>query len=319
MDFSPNTCLTHGVAGDLLETRDLRLVRAIVEAGGVTRAAKRLHVSQSAVSHQLRGLETRLGQPLFKRDRQQLSLTAAGQRLLEVSHQVLGPLAQCELELKRALVKERPKLRVATQCYTAYHWLPKALVALNADHPEVDLALASEAIGDAAEALDKDTTDLVLCVSPPTRRGLVHASLFKDELVLAVPRGHPLGHKAFVEGSDLADQTLIQSSVSSRERDLVLKKLFGQAPPRVARVLRVPVAEAVMDLVQAGLGVSILAGFTLASRLTRGDVQAVRLTKRGLPRQWTAVYRRGSALSGPIGTLLDTLKRCYPELLRTRR
>lgn len=296
------------MAGDLLEARDLRLVRAIVEAGGVTRAGKRLHVSQSAVSHQLRGLEERLGQPVFKRDRQRLSLTAAGQRLFELAHQVLGPLAQAELELKRALVKERPKLRVATQCYTAYHWLPKALVALNAEHPEVDLVLASEAIGDAAEALNQETTDLVLCVSPPTRSGLVQASLFKDELVLAVPHGHPLAKKAFVEGADLADQTLIQSSVSSRERDLVLKKLFGQAPPKVARVLRVPVAEAVMDLVQAGLGVSIVAGFTLAPRYARGEVQAVRLTRRGLLRQWTGVYRSGSELKGPIDTLLDTLR-----------
>src|SRR5688500_17231840 len=109
-----------------LEARDLRLVRAIAETGGATRAARHLHLSQSAISHQLRGLEHRLGLPLFRREGRKLVITSAGQRLVELWHQVLGSLLQVELELKRGRLEERRKLRVATQCYTAYHWLPRA-------------------------------------------------------------------------------------------------------------------------------------------------------------------------------------------------
>jgi LysR family transcriptional regulator, regulator for metE and metH len=291
-----------------LETRDLRLVQAIAEAGGATQAAKRLHLSQSAVSHQLRGLEERLGLELFRRQGRRLCITSAGRKLVELAQQVLLPLLQAELELKRGLFRERPKLRVATQCYTAYHWLPRALQALMTEHPEVELVLQSDVVGDADAHLREDHSDLVLCVMPPSKVALTRVPLFKDELVLAVPRGHRLARKKYVEGSDLAEETLIQNNTSPLERDRVKKMLFGERAS-VKHVLRLPVTEAVLDLVQAGMGVSILASFTLGARIERGEVEAVRLTRRGFPRTWSGVFRKGSPLEAPIRTLLATLKR----------
>lgn len=291
-----------------LETRDLRLVQAIAEAGGATQAGKRLHLSQSAVSHQLRGLEERLGLELFRRQGRRLRITRAGQKLVDLAQQVLLPLLQAELELRRGAFRERPKLRVATQCYTAYHWLPKALQALMTEHPEVDLVLQSDIVGNADEHLQDDRCDLVLCVTPPSKGSFVRVPLFKDELVLAVPRGHALGRKKYVEGSDLSEETLIQNNVSALERERVKKVLFGEHGG-VKRVLRLPVTEAVLDLVQAGMGVSILAGFTLTARVQRGELEAVRLTRRGFPRTWSGVFRKASPLDAPIRTLLGTLKR----------
>jgi LysR family transcriptional regulator for metE and metH len=291
-----------------LDTRDLRLVQAIAEGGGATQAAKLLHLSQSAVSHQLRGLEERLGVELFRRQGGRLCITGAGEKLVELAPQVLLPLLQTELALKRGGFRERPKLRVATQCYTAYHWLPKALQALMSAHPEVELVLESEMVGDAAEHLREGRADVVLCVMAPGKGPFTRVPLFKDELVLAVPRGHALSRKKFVQGSDLAEETLIQSQTSAQERDRVKKLLFGEHGG-VKHVLRLPVTEAVLDLVQAGMGVSILAGFTLGARIQRGELEAVRLTERGLARSWSGVFPKGSALQGPIRTLLTTLKR----------
>jgi LysR family transcriptional regulator for metE and metH len=132
--------------------------------------------------------------------------------------------------------------------------------------------------------------------------------LFKDELVLALPRGHHLARKKYVEGSDLAEETLVQNNTSPLERDRVKKLLFGDHGS-VKHVLRLPVTEAVLDLVQAGMGVSILASFTLAARIERGEIESVRLTRRGFSRTWSGVYRKGSRLESPIRTLLATLKR----------
>jgi len=300
------------VKAGTLEARDLRLVQAIAEHGGATRASKQLHLSQSAISHQLRGLEDRLGLPLFRREGRRLCITAAGERLVQLSHEVLGSLLQAELELKRGLLQERSKLRVATQCYTAYHWLPRALTALLSEHPEVDLVLTSEVLGDATHALNDKEVDLALCIAPPKRGNFSSVPLFKDELVLAVPRGHRLASKRFVEGRDLKGETLIQNNVSALERERVARVLFGPAGAQFARVVRLPVAEAVLDLVQAGLGVSILAGFTLGARAQRGDVVPVGLTARGIRRQWVGVFPRASALARPIRTLLGTLKASPP-------
>jgi LysR family transcriptional regulator for metE and metH len=296
------------VTAGTLEARDLRLVRAIAEEGGATGAGKQLHLSQSAISHQLRGLEDRLGVPLFRRDGRRLSITAAGERLVQLSHEVLGSLLQAELELKRGLLAERTKLRVATQCYTAYHWLPRALTALMSDHPEVDLVLASDVLGDAGHALNDEEVDLALCIAPPERGNFSRVHLFEDELVLAVPRAHRLARKRFVVGADLKGETLIQSNASAIERERVTRVLFGAERPKLARVLHLPVNEAVLDLVQAGLGVSILARFTLGARAERGDIVPVRLTQRGIDRQWVGVFPKASALARPIRTLLGTLK-----------
>lgn len=296
----------------VLEARDLRLVRAISESGGATRAARRLHLSQSAVSHQLRGLEERLGVELFRRDGRKLAITPAGKRLVELSHQVLGPLLQAELELRRGTVRERAKLRVATQCYTAYHWLPRAVTALLSEHPDVDLSLVGDPLGDAAEALDEERIDLALCVAPPRRRDFSSVPLFKDELVLAVPRGHRLVGKRHADGRDFEGETLISNNISAVERERVKQLLFGAEDPKLTRVLRLPVAEAVLDLVQAGLGVAIVAGFTLNARLERGDLAAVRLTRHGISRQWCGVFRKATPLAPPIRTLLATLKAGAP-------
>lgn len=299
---------THGMTPGTLETRDLRLVQAIAEAGGATRAARQLHLSQSAVSHQLRGLEARLGISLFERRAGRLCITAAGQRLVELARQILQPLLQAELELKRGASRARRKLRVATQCYTAYHWLPQAIQALLAEHPQVELVLQSDVAIHAAEQLAGDHSDLVLCVTPPRGRAFTRVPLFEDELVLAVPRGHALSRRPYVVGKDLAGETLIQGSASPSERERIKQLLFREGEG-VKHVLRLPATEAVLDLVQAGLGVSILASFTLGRRVARGELSAVRLTRRGLSRQWSGVFRRGSGLEAPIRTLLGTLLR----------
>lgn len=308
----------HDMHSGILEARDLRLVRAIYESEGVTRAAKQLHLSQSAVSHQLRNLEERLNVELFRREKRRLVITPAGNKLVELARLVLAPMLQAELEIRRGLALERAKLRVATQCYTAYHWLPKALLALGASHPEVELVIVSEVLADPLEAFEDKRIDLALCVTPPRRGAFQRVPLFDDEMLLAVPCGHRLAKKSYVKGRDLASETLIQTSVSSAERERVAKLLFGKAPPQVGRVLRLPVAEAVLDLVQAGVGVSILAGFTLKTRVARGDLEAVRLTRRGLTRSWTGVYQKNSPMEGPIHTLISELRQAGPSQQRGR-
>lgn len=290
-----------------LDARDVRLVQAIVEAGGATGAAKLLHLSQSAVSHQLRALEDRLGVKLFERLGKRLQVTPMGKRMVEVGQQVLAPLLQLELELKRSALRSHTKLRVGTQCNTAYHWLPKVLTTLMMEHPNVELLLAGDAVGDPGSALASGEVDLVLSVAGAARRRFRQVPLFRDELVLVLPRGHALSRKKYVTGEDLVDQTLIVGNTSSLERKRVSTLVFGTgAAP--ARVLRVPVVEAVFELVRAGMGVSIQPTFALGSRLSQGQLAAVRLTRGGIKRNWAGVFCKTSPLAAPILTLLDALK-----------
>lgn len=293
-----------------LETRDLALVRAIAESGGVTRAAKLLHLSQSAVSHQLRGLEDKLGVQLFERRGRTLRITAAGERMLAVSRQVLEPIALLEAELRSAGRVER-ELRVAAQCYTAFHWLPKALPELSLSYPEVRLSIQAIPTPAVPEALEAGELDLGLCLNPPKGRRLSAERLFSDELWLIVSRAHPLATRAWVDAAQLADEVLLLFDTPVIERERVAKQLFPNGGG-FKQILRLPLVETILELVQVNMGVAILPGWSVAHRIQRGELAQVRLTRRGVKRGWLGVYPSKTELLGPIRALLATVKRLGP-------
>ena len=138
-----------------LEIRHLKLVAAIAETGSVTLAGNRLHLTQSALSHQLRDAEEQLGVPLFERRSRRMALTAAGERLLQSAHTVLDELARAEKEIHECNGNAAAKgvLRLSTECYTVYHWLPPRLKLFQSRFPAVDFQLVIEATDSPFQAL----------------------------------------------------------------------------------------------------------------------------------------------------------------------
>ncbi len=290
-----------------LETRDLRLVQAIAEAGGVTRAGRILHLSQSAVSHQLKDLETRLGLSLFDRRGRGVQMTRAGKRLLDLSREVLEPIARAEHELRSGLGATSRNLRISTECQTAYYWLPQVLGAFSAEHPDVVLRIVPEATEDPLRALADGELDLVFGFIPPKQRQFAFTPLFDDELVAVLPPMHPLARRPFIDGSDLVNETLFLPEVSRAVRDHVRGALFP-AGKRFPKVTRVPLTEVIVELVKARQGVSVLANWGVSLAAGRKEVATVRLTRRGLRRKWRATYRRTSEFKDAIKGLVALLK-----------
>ena len=128
-----------------LEVRHLKLVRAVAACGGLTCAGRALHVTQSALSHQLRDVESRLGTAIFLRVGKRMVLTAAGTRLLHSADEVLDALQRTEDAIRRLAGEERGVLRFSTDGYTSYHWLPPVLREYARAYPDVDLQIAAGA------------------------------------------------------------------------------------------------------------------------------------------------------------------------------
>jgi len=152
----------------LLEARHLRLVVAISDAGSVTRAGKVLHLTQSAVSHQLAELESRLGFALFDRVGRCLKLTRKGQLLVDRGRQLLESLSCLERDLIETSTEPK-ELRVATQCFTCYHWLPRVLEPFESQHPGVRVELVVESTRHALQALEDDVIDLAITTETSLR------------------------------------------------------------------------------------------------------------------------------------------------------
>src|SRR3954471_15535220 len=163
-----------------LEVRHLRLVAAVADCGSLTRAGDRLHLTQSALSHQLRDIETRLGAALFLRLGKRLVLTPAGERLLASAREVLERLQQTEHDIRQMGRDRAGLLRLTTECYTCYHWLPPLLTRYRRRFPGVEVRIDVDATRPPLEMLLAGRIDVALVSSPVRDRRLVALPVFED-------------------------------------------------------------------------------------------------------------------------------------------
>ena len=269
-----------------LEVRHLRLIRAIAEEGSVTKAGNRLYLTQSALSHQLRDLEAKLGATLFARVNKKMLLTSAGQRILRAANEILDQLARAEEDVKRIASNREGVLRISTECYTCYHWLPPVLKTFSVDYPGIDVRIIVEATADPISALLDGIIDIGLVNSPRQNKKVRYQPLFQDEFVVIVPKEHSFTAKRFISPHDFHDQHLI--IYSEPEDNHVFQRLLVPASASPKRISSVRLTEAIVEMVKAGLGVGVLSKWSIAQQLQAGMVQAIPLTKRGFFRTWHA-------------------------------
>ncbi len=300
-----------------LEVRHLRLIRAIVEEGGPTKAGARLHLTQSAVSHQLAELEARLGVALFDRVRRQLKLTPAGARLLAASRTLLTELARLESELLNGAARKREPLRLAVESFTSYHWLPKVMVGLAKEHPHVDVRVVMEATRAPLASLLRGDIELGIVSSPVRDRALAVVPLFRDEWTLILAPGHRLASLPFVRAADLATETLLAHDAPRADVQR-LREILAFEHAAMPQTSIVPFTDAIVDLVKAGLGVGLVSRWAVAASLARGEVVARRFTKEGLPEVWSAVYRRDAEVRLPLARLAELIRATFPVPPRKR-
>jgi LysR family transcriptional regulator for metE and metH len=277
--------------GLTIEVRHLALVSEIAGTGSVTRAAERLHLTQSALSHQLRDIESRLGLQLFLRLGKKMVLTPAGDRVLSSSRRVLEELRRAEDDLRVMSQHGKGVLRLCTQCNTGYHWLPPLLQSFHRKYPGVDVQIAVAATKRPVEALLEGEIDLAVVTSSVNDKRLVLTPLFEDELVAVVSPDHPFARKSFVDPDDFAEEHLIIYS-ADRTDSYTFSRILTPAGVEPARVSEVPLTEAILELVKAGLGISVMARWAIEPALRAGAARAVRVTKRGVFRPWSAVTLR---------------------------
>lgn len=274
-----------------LEVRHFSLVHEIAATGSVTRAAERLHLTQSALSHQLRDIESRLGIQLFLRLGKKMVLTPPGERVLTAAKRVLDEIGRAEEDLKLMSQNGKGVLRLCTQCNTGYHWLPPLLQSFHRKFPGVDVQIMVNATDRPIDALLEGQIDLAIVTSEIDDRRLGSETLFDDELVAVVSPTHPFARRSFIHPEDFAEEHLIIYSADPQD-SYTFTRILRPANVEPARVSQVPLTEAILELVKAGLGVSVMARWAIEPSIKTGAVNAVRIGKRGVFRSWTAVTLR---------------------------
>lgn len=271
-----------------LEIRHLKLIDAISSQGGMTKASKYLHLTQSALSHQLKEIEERLGTPLFLRLKRKMILTEAGEKLLLSAQKVLEELQLTEENLRRFAKGQQGILRISTQCNTCYHWLPSMLTLFQKRFPDVEVEIVVDATSHPIEALLEGRLDIAIAYTKPAEKSLSYFPLFEDELLAVVSPNHPLATKPYIKPEDFSEYPIIVYSIPLEE-NMIFQKILNPAEITPKRIYKVMLTEAIIEMVKAGIGIGVLARWAVAPQLKSRELRGLRLTRKGVHRNWNAV------------------------------
>jgi len=297
-----------------IELRHLRTIKAIHEAGGLARAAGILNITQSALSHQVKGIEDQAGVELFVRRSKPLRLSAAGQRMLRTAERVLPEIEALAEEFRALHAGRTGRLHIAIECHACFDWLFPVLEQFRHAWPEVDVDIRPGLAFGALQALDREEVDLVVSSDPEDLPGISFQPLFDYSPVFVAAAGHPLAAKPFVEAEDFRDQTLITYPVDRSRLD-VFTELLGPARVEPRAVRQVELTAVILMLVASNRGVAVLPDWVLREVKYRPDYVTRPLTAKGIVRRMYAAVRTGD-LARPYMAQVLRLGRSEPVKLQ---
>ncbi|AIT27787.1 LysR family transcriptional regulator [Bordetella holmesii] len=270
----------------MLEIRHLETLSAIRDGGSLQEAAERLHLTQSALSHQLRDLETRLGTPLLNRRTRPARLTTAGLRVLALADEVLPRLRATERDLMRLAAGRTGRLHLAIDCHSCFQWLMPTLDVFRAQWPDVTLDLSAAFSFAPLPALVRGDLDLVITSDPQELEAVQYLPLFRYELVLAVSANSPLADLRHVAPEHLADQTLITYPVDRQRLD-IFTAFLDPADVEPAALRRAELTPMIVQLVNSQRGVAALPNWAVSEYVAHSPLKLLHLGPQGV---WRTLY-----------------------------
>lgn len=270
-----------------IEFRHLRTIRAIHQAGGLARAAEVLNMTQSALSHQVKGIEDQAGVELFVRRSKPLRLSAAGVRMLRLAERILPEIEALEDEFRSLRQGRTGRLHIAIECHACFEWLFPVLGAFRRAWPEVDVDIRAGLAFEALPALAREDVDVVISSDPVSLPGVVFNPLFDYEPRFVAAASNPLAQKAEIGAEDFRDVTLITYPVARDRLDVFTELLTpARVEPRALR--QVELTAVILMLVGSDRGVAVLPDWVLREVRLNDDYVTRPLAGRPVRRLYAA-------------------------------
>lgn len=299
-----------------LEFRHLRTIKAIHEEGGLARAADRLHITQSALSHQIKGLEDQAGLELFVRRSKPMKLSPAGIKLLRLAEEVLPRIAALEDEFDNLRKGKSGRLHIAIECHACFDWLLPVLDAFRVGWPDIDVDIRPGLQFEALPALLREEVDLVVSSDPENLPGVDFTPLFDYEPVFVCAADHPLAAKPWIAAEDFADQALITYPVERSRLDIFSQLLFA-AGVEPKSIRQVELSAVILLLVASGRGVAVLPDWVVRDSGKHPSLVTRRLTENGITRRLYGATRVADTAK-PFMAKMLSLSRSEPPKLQRR-
>ncbi|WP_194435157.1 LysR substrate-binding domain-containing protein [Vibrio fluminensis] len=290
----------------MIELKHLRTLTSLRDTGSLTATATALHLTQSALSHQIKDLEARLGGQLFLRKTRPVKFTSEGEILLRVAEDILPRLAKAENELASLKEDVNGRLHMAIECHSCFQWLMPALKEYQVTWPSVTLDFSSGFGFEPLPALMSGELDLVITSDIQARSEVHFEPLFDFEMRLITSINHPLANQALIQPQDLADQTMISYPVQKQRLDVV-KHFLQPAGIEPAKWKQCDNTLMLVQMVSAGLGVAALPNWAISEFSRQGLITSIPLGE-GLWRRLFAATRNSDKEKRYLQAFFTTAK-----------
>ena len=288
--------------------RHYQAIHAFRSHGTLTAAAASLGRTTSAISHQIAEIERRLGCKVFARTGRNLVLTTDGELLATSAALILNEAEMVERQLtSKAHQQQTQTVRIGTFAYSCHRWLPAFFMSLRADFPHVAFEIVIGFDKLPVKSFESAEIDIGIVAGEVLEKNIETTFLFDDALVGLCPGSHPLAKRPFLEASDFFHETFVTYSASSEvgfEDDL----LWRPAASRPYTMVRVGYADAVIEMVKAGYGLSILSQWAVQLHSAREELNCIQLTRAGLSLRWNALARQDHADVNLLSTVCKRLQ-----------
>lgn len=283
--------------------RQLNIFEAVARHLSFTKASEELHLTQPAVSMQIKQLEQATGVPLFEQVGKRIYLTEAGEELHRYSRQIAALLAEAEQMFAEMKGLKRGRLTI-TVASTANYFVPRLWATFRMRYPDVAVSLDVTNRAGLLRALAENQTDLVIMGQPPVDNELIAETFMPNPLVVIAPPSHPLCGVRNVPPQQLQGETFLVRERGSGTRSL-MERVFSEKGLKPATPIEMSSTEAIKQGVEAGLGLALLSVHTLEMELALNRL--VVLNVEGFPvlRDWYIVYRGGKRLSAVAQAFRD--------------
>ncbi len=288
----------------------LQTFNAIVEEGSLTKAAKALHLTQPAVSKQLRALEAYYGTPLFYRTTRELKLTEAGEIVYRYSQKALELIVKSKNEVQVTVGSIRGELTIGASTIPGEYILPRLLGRFQQHYPGIKVKLEISDSRAIAQKVSEGRLELGITGVLIKSRNLRYEPFFQDELVVVVPRGHRFAGREFITIEELLSEPFVSRERGSGTRSVIENRLLesGVFPAALNITLELGSTEAVLNAVIEGLGISLVSAYAARPRAQAGEIFCLKVEGVNFKRDLYFVMRKERELRLLLRLLINFLK-----------
>ena len=290
-----------------IDSRQIRAFVTLARTGSFTMAAKEMFLSQSAVSHSMKALETDVGCRLFDRVGKKVLLTQAGETLLQHADKILQEMSAARTNLEQLGKWGRGRLRLSASPTACQYIVPSVLREFKESFPKCHIVIEPGDTLEAIEAVRDNKVDLAVTLEPRNEDQFEFHPLFTDELMFIVGPMHPWVKEGHAVRSEIPRQSYVLYNKNSYTFRMI-QDYFRQEDMVLNSVIELGSMEATKELVKLGLGVSILSPWIAQKELMEKSLVALPLGKRKLKRNWGVIHWRGRRMSLAEETFLGLCK-----------